>query len=326
MNSSPPSAERQELRPSAIGIALAFADIEAPDFAGPFTYAEANPGQPAHYTAFAAAYPQATFVKADTASMDIDVLALNRVWSWVGDEQRLALAALMRERLKPGGVVVVDYATPPGAVLPAVLQRAGLEMAEAARDAGSLFFKANPQASAILDAMRGRPTEVLFQAFSFPEINKTMNECGLAYAGSARLADAITKLNFSKEATELLRAEPDLVIRELKKDLMLNRGHRCDIFVRDPVYVGTGGGAEHIARTVFRPVLPPGKIDALSLITAYAEIKPTARARSVFAALAQGPASAMDLAGRRAAGCENVWANVEAMLALMAMDAVAPLP
>ncbi|MBL8643948.1 MAG: methyltransferase regulatory domain-containing protein [Rhodospirillaceae bacterium] len=235
-----------------------------------------------------------------------------------------ALDSAQSTELSRADVVVIEYAVSPGAILPAVLQRMGLDLAEKAHAAQALFFKANPLAAQFLDGMRGRNMEAPLHVSSFREVCGVIGAAGLRYAAPAKLTDAILKLNFAREAAELLQAEPDLVLRETKKDLMLNRGLRCDIFMRAPQNLERQEAATRIARTRFRTVIAPEKITNLTLLTAYAEIKPTDSARRLFEILSKGAASPAEIAERRVPGCENVWANVDAAVVLMAMDAIVP--
>lgn len=232
-----------------------------------------------------------------------------------GELSRIAAA------LADHDAAVVSYATTPGAIWPAVIETIGLDLAAKAATAGSLFFKANPAALETLDGLRGRPMAP-FAVLPFADVAQAFAAAGLVYVGPAHLADAIDKLNFSADMMALLRAEPDTVIRETKKDLLLNRGYRRDIFARAPQAVAPRDAAGQIAAMTFQTAVP--EIEKMTLLTAYAEIKPTAHAHRVFNALLDGPASAIDLASR-AGDCPDPWRNMEAMLALAAMDAVEPV-
>jgi hypothetical protein len=258
------------------------------------------------------------------SASDIDLLVLKGVWSQADAAQRATLLTFARSALSETGVLVVDYATTPGAALPATLQRIGFDMAQKANDLGSLFFKTNPAAAPTLDAMRGRNVETAVRVTSFAEMAHAMSEVGLTFAASARLIDAVPAMNFAREAFQLLQQENDPIIREIKKDLMLNRGLRCDIFMKKIEQLTPQHAAERIAAIKFKTTLPLEKIEKLAVLTAYAESKPTPQARRLFEVLSKSPASALELAERRVMGCENVWKNVESVLVLMAMDAIIP--
>ncbi len=230
--------------------------------------------------------------------------------------------AALAQRTELPDVVAVGYATPPGATLAAVIHKSGFDLADRALAAGSLFFKTNPAAAEMLEGMRGRPLDEPFELFAFKDMHAALGALGFSFVGPARMADAIAKLNFSRAAMDLLQAETDVVLREMKKDLMLNRGHRIDIFARNPQRLEPQDAAQRIAQMTFKTLR--ADIDKLGLITAYAEIKPTDHARRVFAALLPGPASAAQLT-QRAPDCPDVWRNMEAMLALAAMEAVEPV-
>jgi hypothetical protein len=321
---------RPELDPRTLAIALLYGEIAPPELHKPFRYVEIGPGNNGLRT-LAAQHPNGEFIgltptDLQSAPREIDILVLNSTWSSADDTTRAALQTIIANNLSTRGLVVIDYATSPGASIPATLRRIGLELGEKAEAAQSLFFKTNPLATQMLDAMRGRPMGAHFHVTSFKDISAWMSACGLTYAAPAKLVDAILKVNFAKEAALLLHNESDVVIREMKKDLMLNRGYRCDVFMRAPQKLESQAAAAQIARTVFTTTLAPEKIEKLTLLTAYAEIKPSDSARRLFEVLSKQPASALDLAQQRVLGCEDVWKNVDAMMVLLAMEAVTPGP
>ncbi len=324
---APLPLQRPELDPAMIRVALLHAEIAPPDVSTPFRYIEIGPGNTA-FSALAAQYPSGEFIGLTPAEIQrapdhIDILVLNSVWTSSDEATRNALQMLLNN---VRGLVVIDYATSPGAHIPAALRRIGLELGEKAEAAQSLFFKTNPLATQMLDAMRGRPLGDHFHITPFKDMAATMHAAGLTYTAPAKLVDAILKVNFARDAALLLHNEPDVVIREMKKDLMLNRGHRCDIFVRHPQTLDRQDAGVQIARTVFATTLAPEKIEKLTLLTAYAEIKPTESARRMFEVLSKQPSSALELAQGRVLGCEDVWKNVDAIMVLMAMEAIAPQP
>ncbi|MBL8630321.1 MAG: methyltransferase regulatory domain-containing protein [Rhodospirillaceae bacterium] len=316
--------------PASLAISLLYAEVAPPDFTRAFHCVVVGM-ETQTVDGLRARYPSGAFTALTSQTIasapdEIDILVLKSVWSSSDDATRAALVRIVAEKLNPTGLAVIDYATAPGTAMPAVLRRIGLDLGEKAQAAQSLFFKTNPLTTQLLDTMRGRPMGTHFHVSSFQDMARTMTDVELHYVAPAKLVDAILKVNFAREAALLLHNEPDVVLREMKKDLMLNRGYRCDIFMRQPQKLDSQKAAERIARTVFAVSLAPEKIEKLALLTAYAEIKPTDSARRVFEILGKGPASALDLAQRRIMGCEDVWKNVDAMMVLMAMDAITPQP
>ena len=50
----------------------------------------------------------------DASLPDFDIIALHGVYSWIGAEHRQAIVALIRRRLKPGGLLYISYDAMPG--------------------------------------------------------------------------------------------------------------------------------------------------------------------------------------------------------------------
>ncbi|MSO96808.1 MAG: hypothetical protein EXR11_01115 [Rhodospirillaceae bacterium] len=334
------------LSPRRLAITLLFNQIEPPDFSGTLTYAVLGPCDQNRLAKLRAACPQAQvthFVTVNDTDIGddrarIDVLVIDELWSRLDTDARTAMSRAIKTKLAPEGVVILDYDTTPGASVAAAVKRlalannaadriSGIDFAARVRDSRSNFFAVNPQAQSALAAMQGAsPAPAAGHALSFRCVASELGAIDLAYAGPVRLADAIARFNFSKTAAKMLADEPDLIARETIKDFFLNRARRWDIFARNPRRIDQQKAAQRIAAMPFITIADSSALETAALQTAFADIKLNEAAKCVFAGLAQGSASAMELAQRSLPGCENVWASVDSILVLLAMNVIAPVP
>ena len=334
------------LSPRHLAITFLFNQIEPPDFSSTLTYAVLGPCDQNRLAKLRAACPQAHlthFATVDDANagddhVGIDVLVIGELWSRIDATARTAMSQAINAKLAPEGIVILEYDTMPGAAMAAVVERLTLfnkaadqkgdiEFATRVRDSRSNFFAVNPQAQSALAAFQGTTTApAAGYPVSFRSAASELSAIGLEYAGPVRLADAIPRFNFSKTAAKILTDEPDLILRETYKDFFLNRARRWDMFARNPQRIDPQAAAQRIAAMPFVTTADSSAIETATLQTAFADIKLNDAAKHVFAGLAQGPASALELAQRNAPGCENVWASVDSILVLLAMNVIAPVP
>jgi SAM-dependent methyltransferase len=114
----------------------------------------------------------------DGALPSFDVIALHGVYSWISAENRQAIIAFIRQRLKPGGLVYISYDTMPGWAGMAPLRRvlvqhasaggvseAALEQAltfvDKLKELDARFYRMYPIVSAQLDRLRKLPRSYL---------------------------------------------------------------------------------------------------------------------------------------------------------------------
>src|SRR5262249_5651101 len=142
----------------------------------------------------------------DSGLPDFDVLCMHGVYSWVSAENRGALIALMRKRLKPGGLLYISYDCMPGwagiAPLRRILvqgfaPRAGLSSGEAVEQALAYadalaksqagFHRMFPFVAAQMERLKKMPRAYLahelltrdWEAFSFADLAGELAEAKL---------------------------------------------------------------------------------------------------------------------------------------------------
>jgi SAM-dependent methyltransferase len=207
------------------------------------------------------AFREASFEEllADQSLPEFDVICMHGVFSWVSPENRAAIVALLRKRLKAGGLLYVSYNCMPGWAAVAPLRRIfaqhfapgtggssqrGAERAlaywESLRGVDPRFIRVFPGVESQMARLKNTPSayfahEMLnshWEAFSFSEVAAELAHAKLAYVGSAHLADGVDRLNFTPEQLEFLASLGDPMLAEATRDMILGRQFRRDIFVK----------------------------------------------------------------------------------------------
>ena len=209
-------------------------------------------------------YREASLADLDTIGLpQMDYIAVHGVYAWVDAPTRAAILEFVRSHLKPGGLVCVQYACLPSAVIHDPLcayvrtfsARASGDSEERFR-AGvatlreimpfSRFFERNPQAAEIVERFGTDPPgqaahDVLnreLHSFYFHEVHEALVSRGLEFMGSSNLKLNHPELMLTREAyAAYLRVvgNADRISGEETLDLLLNTSSRCDLFRRpDP--------------------------------------------------------------------------------------------
>jgi SAM-dependent methyltransferase len=191
-----------------------------------------------------------------------DIIALHGVWSWVSATNRAVIKQIIRQRLRPGGIVYVSYNCLPGwaPIVPirhlmSLYQRqsgdmsgpgqvieAALQFTKEIADAGSLFFRQNPFAGHHFGQLaRQDPNYIAHEYLNadwhvdhFSDVAESLAEAKLTFVGSARLLDDIDTLQLSPEGQAHIAKFNNPLMRETVRDHLVNRRFRSDIFVKGP--------------------------------------------------------------------------------------------
>lgn len=189
----------------------------------------------------------------DAALLDddaFDFVALHGVYSWVTEESRAAIRALLADKLADGGLAYVSYNAMPGWASELPLRRllgelsSGESIADAARTIDGLrgfgFFKAHPSAERAVASWQGKPEGYLAHEYLAEaceplwsvDVTDAMAAAGLSWAGSATLRDAHEALLIDEATAAAVAAMPTARQRTLAMDFAVNRAFRRDVFVK----------------------------------------------------------------------------------------------
>ncbi len=237
---------------------------------GQFWGTDFNPSQAANAQALAAATGNGTHILDDgfaelLARDDLpqfDYICAHGVWTWVSEENRANMVALMRKLLKLGGAVYLSYNALPGWAQSMPLRElmklhediAGSQekgigdrisnaigFGEAMEAAGALYFRQAPAARERLKSLKGKPVNYLaheyfnrdWKPMYFADVAK-MLESGakLGFGGSSNLLDHVDAINLNEAARNFLAGIANPVLRETARDYLLNQVFRRDIYLR----------------------------------------------------------------------------------------------
>lgn len=189
---------------------------------------------------------------------EFDFIVSHGVLSWISQANRRLMLDVIRQRLRPGGLVYLSYnvATGWAGMLPLrALMRMLLETSAARSDlavseildtidrlksAGSLFFQANPGLESRLKDMRQQDPRYIAHEYlnrdwhpaMFADVVEDMAECKCRYIGSATLTENIDPASVPPNMVPLLNEAQDLIFRETMRDFASAQSFRRDIYRR----------------------------------------------------------------------------------------------
>lgn len=247
------------------GVSLA---VHAAASEGDFWGVDINPAHVENTRALAASFDGAmhldaqdfeTFAARDDLPL-FDVITLHGVWSWVSDASRRVIVELIRDRLKPGGVVYLSYNCQPGWASrspvrhllklghaarpgqdPEVRIEAALEFMEDVAAADSRFFAENRPAASHAASLRKVGPQYLGHEYLnadwhvpyFSDVAEALSAADLGFVTSARLLDRVNAIHLPPAGVALMDRQKDPVLRESVRDFLVNQQFRPDVFAKD---------------------------------------------------------------------------------------------
>ena len=188
---------------------------------------------------------------------NVDVIVLHGIMSWVGRPAQDAIIGIIRQRLRPNGIVYVSYNCIPGwgpiapvrqLMLEVKRRNAGqsqrqlalaLELINKLAQGNAGYFAANPVAKQQVEQMQKLDRNYLaheyldenWDIFQSSEMAARMSESKLTYVASATLLENIDSYAVQPQLRELV-AQADPIMRETLRDYCGNRRFRRDLFAR----------------------------------------------------------------------------------------------
>jgi SAM-dependent methyltransferase len=217
-----------------------------------------------------------TFLEADLATAaedrvaqaipEADFVTLHGLWSWVGAPVRAGIVRLLRDKVRPGGVVHVSYNA-----LPTWGPRLGVQ--RLVRDAGraiggrsdrqavegiqfALQLLAAEAVNLRLPASTGQMLEAFatlpgaylshelmnedWQPCFMADVAAALSDAKLEWVGSSSLIENFPGLTLTPAQQAVQQRFEDPLLRELIKDMCIDRALRHDVFVRGARRMGPG--------------------------------------------------------------------------------------
>jgi len=254
---------------------------------------------------------------------EFDIVALHGIYSWVAPSVRRAIVEFADARLRTGGALYVSYNAAPGWMPRAPLQRLifeyakrhpmaprattaeALRFAKTIKDAGALYFQANPPVGAFIEAMQGQDLTYLvhenlnesWSALYHADVVEDFAATRLSYACAAHIADDIDETSIPITTHDVVAGISDRVWREMVKDFLVGRSFRRDIFVRGPVQLAPAERSDELDRNLVLTV--PRSAATSNIKTAMGEVQGRADIYSpILDRLAAGPVRLSQLVGQ----------------------------
>lgn len=189
---------------------------------------------------------------------EADFVSMHGVWSWVPPAVRDGIVRLLRQKVKPGGAVHLSYnalpAWAPAMGLQRVLRDGGRRLAARSDHQAMEGLKLVQELMAVdayqlvrsvwlknlIERVSTLPGTYLaheymndFWAPCFhADVAKAMAGAKLEWVASPNLPENFPELTLSAEQRAIAQRLDDPILRELVKDMCLNRSLRHDVFVR----------------------------------------------------------------------------------------------
>ncbi|MCB1485643.1 MAG: class I SAM-dependent methyltransferase [Hyphomicrobiaceae bacterium] len=219
-----------------------------------------------------------------------DIITAPGIWSWISQENRVAVVEILQKHLAPGGIFFLTYNAMPGmaAVVPLQqLLRLHGDLASPSADAYQQwnaamrfasrlgqcddggYFSGTPFARRTLkDIESTNPLYNIHEYMGrnwhpcfFSDVARALEPAGLRYVGSARLIEHAADESFSQPAKDLLQEIDDPILRETTRDFLLNKTFRSDIFAKGIVRLDPQTRRDKLAAQSFALVQPAEEID-----------------------------------------------------------------
>ena len=330
----------RSVRPPPIGSGLSYLELGCGRGHGALVVAASNPDwtvtaidfNPAHIAearqiAHEAGLGNATFLEidlADPASLDrlpeADVTTLHGVWSWVAPAVRHGIVAVLKAKLRPGGLVQISYNSLPGSQGALGLQRlvrhggtgtgrsdrqavAGMQLAKDLAATGAPYLHESNLARTTLDRSALLVPEYLAHEYMnqswapcfHMDVCRDLDAARLEWAAPSSLIASFPELVLSPAQRDIVARYDDPLMRELIGDMCVEKALRNDVFVRGRARITTAERdaalrsvrlAARVPRGAFKFAIPvPGGEAALGQAL-YAPVADR---------LAQGPCTVGDL-------------------------------
>lgn len=302
--------------------------------------AAANPGwdvigldlQPAHVTeareiAAEAGLSNLRVIEADLAEFDearaarllpeVDIVICRGVWTWVPDVVRQGIVALLKSRVRPGGLVLMGYNALPGFSVAVTLQRLlhesvrgvpgteaergrhALAVLQQLREIGSPYLPPPKVLDGIIGLGNVSPAYMAHEWFTgfwrpvfHADLAKDLSAARLEFGGAARASTGMADLQLRPQQQQVRNALPEWMHPETTYDLFLNRRFRTDIFVRGRRL----GGRRRLGEIRFAMAGNPDHATMRLPTQAGQASLPEPQQRTLLEALARGPRTLAELA------------------------------
>ena len=252
-----------------------------------------------------------------------DFVTSHGLWSWVSPEVRAGVVRLIAAKARPGAIVHISYNSLPGWQGAIGLQRlvyeggqrasgrsdhradAGMELARELKDLGAHYLVESNIVREVINRVQGLPREYLTHEYmnahwapSFhADVAHTLADAKLDWVASANPLENFTDLMLTPDQRKVMERYRDPIMRELIKDICVQRGLRHDVYVRGARRLTVEQRDAALARLTLIPVVGPDELKTtLDFPAGKAEMSDPLK--NLMAVALQGPATVGEILKR----------------------------
>lgn len=231
---------------------------------------------------------QSLVAKPETALPMFDYISFHGIYSWISEENRLAIVEFVRRKLKPGGMVYVSYNSLPGWAQMAPVQRLmrehaqrnpnrsdvqvmeAMEFLKTLKESGALFFKANTAVEPRMEKLKDHNRHYLAHEYLngfwhplyFTDVARELEPAKLNFIASAAVHDNIATVMATQAVRDLMAKAKDPGMAQLVRDYAINQQFRRDLFARGSTQVSGTANAQRSLGRMFHPIVRPEQLIA----------------------------------------------------------------
>jgi SAM-dependent methyltransferase len=256
---------------------------------------------------------------------DFDFVTAHGIMSWVSPKKREAALRFAAAKLKPGGLLYVSYNALPGWAVIEPLRRlmldhaskiagSSLDKAEAAvayahrlLDAGAGFFAQHPTAKSMLALVdtAGLPYVVheyfhsYFEPLYFADVEASLAAHGFGFVGQIPLHLNVRELATPPQVRKIAQEAAGRTEFEMLKDFATNEFFRSDVYMKGSVNRSESEMRFYFESTSFGTMTSAKQIKREAKLPHYTVDYKGPVYDAMLAALAEGPATAMQLGQKK---------------------------
>ena len=192
---------------------------------------------------------------------DFDFIGLHGIWSWISNYNRRIIVNFIKKRLKPGGVLYVNYNSLPGwadfVSMRHLMGRYVADMADPKQNSleqvkdcvnfldsflttNPIFAQVNPFVRIRMQRIHSKDIRYLAHEYlnnnwfpmHFADMVHWFHDADLDYVCSGQYIHHINKFFINEEQADFLDSIPNPIFRESVRDFMVNRQYREDYWVK----------------------------------------------------------------------------------------------
>lgn len=244
----------------------------------------------------------------------VDFVSMHGLWSWVSPEVRAAIVRLLAAKTKPGALVHLSYNALPSWQGGIGLQRliyetgrrsggrsdaqaeAGLALAKDLRAAEARHLGEGEISRDLIDSIQSASKEYLAHEYMnahwapafHADVAAAMSGAKLDWVAAANPLENFPELTLKPEQRAIMDRFTDPMMRELVKDMCLQRPLRHDVYVRGARRLRNADRDAALERLTITPVITPDQLQTtLTVPAGTAEMSPALK--TLMAAAMRGP-------------------------------------